>query len=75
DVSFDVTLLFKAPGAKCTLTYRCGEARAETELAPDARSITLPKVPHRKGLADLAVTIAAEKPFGPDYVELKRSAP
>jgi arylsulfatase A-like enzyme len=75
DVTLDVTLRFRAPGATRTISYRCGETSVDTEIAPDATSVTLSKVLHRKGVPELAATIMAKKPYGPDYVELKRSAP
>ena len=74
-VTFDVTVRFKAPGAPCKLTYVCGETKAEVDVAADATSVTLRKIAHAAGKAELGATIAAPKPYGPDYVELKRSSP
>jgi arylsulfatase A-like enzyme len=74
-VSLDVTLRFKAPGATVPFSYRCGLLSANMEISDETTSVLLQKLPHQKGVADLVVTIGAKKPYGPDYVELKRSAP
>ena len=73
EITFDVTLRFRAPGAAATLTYACGSKEVHAEIAADATSLTLRAVPHPAGRAPLSATITAKKPYGADYVELLRS--
>jgi arylsulfatase A-like enzyme len=72
DTTFDITLRFKAPGAIVKVTYSCGSMTKVVEVAGDATSVVLSGVPHPAGPARLSASIAAPKPYGADYVELKR---
>lgn len=73
--SFDVTLRFKAPGKKVTLIYFIGNEMKDLKIDSDATSVTLKGVVHPAGDTELSGTILADKPYGPDYVELQRSKP
>jgi arylsulfatase A-like enzyme len=72
ETKFDVTLRFRAPGVKSTVTYACGAKTAEAAVAPDATSVTVSGVVHPAGPAQLGATIGAPRPYGVDYIELKR---
>jgi arylsulfatase A-like enzyme len=73
DVLFDVTLRFRAPGARIKVTYTGGVMPVEATLEPDATSITLPAVLHAAGDGQISATLGTDKPYGPNYVELKRT--
>jgi arylsulfatase A-like enzyme len=72
ETKFDVTLRFRAPGVKSTIKYACGTKAVEGEVASDATSLTLSGVVHPLGPAELGATIGGAKPYGVDYIELKR---
>jgi hypothetical protein len=63
---------FKAPGAKSKVVYTGGAGPVEVGVAADATSVTLPAVSHAAGDGAISATIATAKPYGPDYVELRR---
>jgi len=73
ETKFDVTLRFKAPAEKTTVTYAGGMKPVEVEVEAGATSVMLPAVPHAEGNTEIAGTIKTAKPYGPDYVELKRA--
>jgi arylsulfatase A-like enzyme len=73
DTTFDVTLRFKAPAEKTTVTYTGGAKPVDVEVEAGSTSVTLPAVPHVAGNSEISATIKAAKPHGPDYVELKRA--
>jgi arylsulfatase A-like enzyme len=73
ETKFDVTLRFRAPRAKTSVTYKGGTKPVEVQVEADATSVVLPAVPHAQGDAEISATIAADKPYGPNYVELKQS--
>lgn len=72
ETKFDVTLRFRAPGAKTSVQYSCGATSRVADVAPDATSVVIPGVVHPTGPAQLGATIAGAKPYGVEYVELKR---
>jgi arylsulfatase/arylsulfatase A len=72
ETRFDVTLRFRATGAKTRVTYQGGAKPVEIEVDAGATSVLLPAVPHAAGDTQIGATIAAAKPYSPDYVELKR---
>jgi arylsulfatase A-like enzyme len=73
ETRFDVTLRFRAPGARTTITYSGGKTPVEVTVEAEATSVVLPAVPHAEGDTRISATIAAEKPYGPTYIELKQT--
>ncbi|HVR82691.1 MAG TPA: sulfatase-like hydrolase/transferase, partial [Planctomycetota bacterium] len=72
ETSFDVTLRFRAPAAKTVVTYLGGSTPVEVAVEAGATSVFMAAVPHAAGETRIGATIGAAKPYGPDYVELKR---
>lgn len=69
---YDVTLHFLAPGAPTKVTYTVNGRPTPVAIAADATSVTLKSVPHAIGPGQLSATIAAEKPYGVEHIELKK---
>src|SRR5579862_9691455 len=65
DVKFDVTLRFRAPGARTTVTYAGGASPVEVTVEADATSVILPALPHTAGDVQISATVATDKPYGP----------
>ena len=72
ETRFDVTLRFKAPGANAKVTYACGSVTRDVEVSGDATSVVLKRVAHPAGLGRITAALGTAKPYGADYVELKR---
>jgi hypothetical protein len=72
ETTFDVTLRFKAPGASAKITYACGSVAKEVEISGDATVVVLKGVTHPAGPGRISAAVGAAKPYGADYVELKR---
>jgi len=66
----NVKLWFKAPGVKCTLTYKCGETCIELEVEADSTTASLGAVLHSAGKAEISGTINGKYTVSVDYVEL-----
>jgi arylsulfatase A-like enzyme len=73
ETRYDVMLRFRPPGATCKITYSRGGKSTDAELAADATSVSLPGVVHTAGPTQLSATIVVAKPYGVDYIELKRA--
>jgi hypothetical protein len=72
ETSFDVTLRFRAPGAAAKVAYTGGTAAKEVEVDPKSTTLVLKGVPHPAGPGRIGAAVLAAKPYGVDYVELKR---
>jgi arylsulfatase A-like enzyme len=73
EMAFDVTLRFRAPGASVKVTYTGGRAPNEVEVDAQATMVVLKGVPHPAGPGRIGAAVLAAKPYGVDYVELKRA--
>jgi hypothetical protein len=73
ETKFEVTLRFRAPGTKTTIEYSCGGKSVVEEVAAEATHVVIPGVVHPTGPAQIGATIAGPKPYGVEYVELKRT--
>jgi hypothetical protein len=71
EAKYDVTLYFQPPGSSVKATYTLNGRPTPVMVEPDAKSVTLKGVAHGAGPGQLSATIAAEKPYGVDYIELK----
>jgi arylsulfatase A-like enzyme len=72
EMTFDVTLRFRAPGAGVKVRYSCGSVTKDVEVAAEATSVVLSGVAHPAGPGRISAAVGAAKPYGVDYVELKR---
>jgi len=73
ETKYDVTLYFKSPGAAVKVAYTVNGRPTPVSADADAKTVTLKGVVHGAGPGQLSATIAAEKPYGVDYIELKRA--
>jgi arylsulfatase A-like enzyme len=69
---YDVTLTFAPPGAPTKVTYTVNGRPTPMAIDANATSVTLKSVPHAIGPGQVSATIAGEKPYGVEYIELKR---
>jgi arylsulfatase A-like enzyme len=72
DTRYDVTLYFQPPGSPAKVTYTVSGRPTPVMVEADAKSVTLKSVPHGTGPGQLSASIATEKPYGVDYIELRR---
>src|SRR6185503_151396 len=73
ETKYDVTLYFKSPGAPVKATFTVNGRPTPVSVDADAKTVTLKGVVHGAGPGQLSATIGAEKPYGVDYIELKRA--
>jgi arylsulfatase A-like enzyme len=73
EMKVDVTLYFRAPGAATKVTYSVNGRPSPMPIEADATTATLKAVPHGVGPGQVSATIATDKPYGVDYIELKRT--
>lgn len=70
---YDVTLRFRAPGAPVKVRYSCSGRMSEQQVDATATAVTMRGVAHPSGPNQLSAMIATDKPYGVDYIELKRA--
>jgi hypothetical protein len=72
ETTYDVTLRFRAPGALTVITYSYGAKTKDVPVLAEAIGVTLKGVVHPAGPTQIGATLKTEKPYGVDYIELKR---
>src|SRR5262249_27584514 len=72
ETTFAVPLRFRAPGAAVRVSYVGAAATREVEVDADATMVVLKGVPHPAGPGRIGAAVLAAKPYGVDFVELKR---